>query len=312
MLENIVTVALQVLALFIMMAAGFALFRLRVIDDTGVRQMTDVLLYAVTPCVVIDSLSIEFRADIARNIASMAIGAFALILIAVVCGTFIYRKQGENDRPVIRNALMLTNCGFLGIPVVQAVCGESAVLFASVYVCISTFFQWTFGYAILSGGKAPIKKVLLNPGTIGFALGMIIFCFSIELPSPVSGAVSMLADVNSPLAMLIIGACLAKNNPFAALRDSRVYIVSALRLIVSPLIAMSLLAALPYIGINIDNTVRLVLLIEFSAPIGAVVTMMSTKCSRNAEFSGRLVAFSTLCSIITMPVMIALGQQVLV
>ncbi len=308
MLNNIITVASQALSLFLMMAVGFVLYRIKWFTDKGVQELTTILLYIATPCVMISSLEREFDGALAFQLLYMAAGSVIFIGGTYLLSLLLYRKQPNDDRCVLRNALALTNGGFMGIPLAGAVCGDEGVLFASIYVCIFTLFQWVVGYTSMSG-KMSLRKVLLNPGTVGLTVGVLIFVFSVSLPAPVSSAVGMLADVNSPLAMVIIGAHLAKADILASLRDVRVYSVSIIRLILLPLVILALLLIVP---IPFTLTGKTTLLIEAAAPTAAAVTMLAGLCNRNSQLASSLVAVTTVLSIITMPVIIALGQTLFV
>lgn len=304
MLNNIITVASQALSLFLMMAVGFVLYRIKWFTDKGVQELTTILLYVATPCVMISSLEREFDSAVAFQLLYMAAGSVLFIGGTYLFSLLLFRKQVKDDRCVLRNALALTNGGFMGIPLAGAVCGADGVMFASIYVCIFTLFQWVVGYTSMSG-KMSLRKIFLNPGTVGLTLGALIFVFSVPLPSPVSSAVNMLADVNSPLAMVIIGAHLAKADLFSALRDFRMYSVSFIRLILLPLAVLALLIVLPAPFVLTGKTT---LLIEASAPTAAAVTMLAGQCGRNSQLASSLVAVTTVLSIITMPIIIALGQ----
>ncbi len=308
MLNNIITVASQALSLFLMMAVGFVLYKIKWFSDKGVQELTTILLYVATPCVMISSLEREFDGALAFQLLYMAAGSVIFIGGTYLMSLLLYRKQPKDDRCVLRNALALTNGGFMGIPLAGAVCGAEGVLFASIYVCIFTLFQWVVGYTSMSG-KMSLRKVLLNPGTVGLTVGVLIFVFSLPLPTPVSTAVGMLADVNSPLAMVIIGAHLAKADLLASLRDVRVYSVSIVRLILLPLIVLALLLIVP---VPFTLTGKTTLLIEAAAPTAAAVTMLAGLCNRNSQLASSLVAVTTVLSIITMPVIIALGQTLFV
>ncbi len=307
MLSNIITVASQALSLFLMMAVGFVLFKIKWFTETGMQQLTSILLYVVTPCVMISSLEREFDSALALQLLFMAAGSVILIGATYLFSSLLFKKQPDDDRCVLRNALALSNGGFMGIPLAGAVCGAEGVMFASIFVCVFTVYQWVVGYTMMSG-KINLRKVILNPGTIGLVIAVLIFVFSVPLPSPVSNAVGMLADVNSPLAMVIIGAHLAKADLISSLKDGRVYIISLLRLVLLPLAALLLLCFIP---VPFILTGKITLLIEFAAPTAATVSMLAGQCNRNSQLASSLVAVTTVLSILTMPIIIALGQTVI-
>ncbi len=307
MLDNIITVSSQAFSLFLMMAVGFVLYKIKWFSDVGMQQLTRILLYVVTPCVMISSLEREFDSALAMQLLYMAAGSVILIGLTYLFSLLLFRKQPSDDRCVLRNAIALSNGGFMGIPLAGAVCGADGVMFASIFVCVFTLYQWVVGYTMMSG-KMSFRKVLLNPGTVGLTIAVLVFVFSLDLPSPISNAVGMLSDVNSPLAMVIIGAHLAKANLFSSLKDGRVYIISLLRLVLLPLGALALLFFVP---VPFILTGKITLLIEFAAPTAATVSMLAGQCKRNSLLASSLVAVTTVLSILTMPIIIALGQTII-
>ncbi|MDR1002642.1 MAG: AEC family transporter [Oscillospiraceae bacterium] len=305
MLQNIMTVASQTGSLFLLMIVGIVLYKTKMVSDTGSQNMTNILLYAVAPCVMIHALNREFDSGVAAEIAIFA-GASSLIII--ICGAFamlLFKKQSDFDRPVMRISIAMCNCGFMGIPLAKAVCGEDGVLFASVFMCVYCFFQWTYGYATVVKGKIPISKIILNPGTIGFTVGILVFVFSIPIPAPIDTAMTMLTEINSPLAMLVIGFMLAKTDVKLAIKDYRLYLVGFLRLITGPLAAVAVI--LLFQGV-LGKTGLLVLLIEAATPVAAAVPMMAAIGKKNTELGSQIVAVSSVLSILTMPIAISLGS----
>jgi predicted permease len=55
----------------------------------------------------------------------------------------------------------------------------------------------------------------------------------------------------------------------------------------------------------------LALVIPASAPVGAMVTMFAAKYNRDVDLSVGLVSGTTILSIITMPIVIAIAMEIL-
>ena len=245
MFQSFTIVFGQALSLFIMIAVGFGLYKAKMINDAGTAQMTDLLLYAVTPCVVMSAFNRPFNPDTARSIAIFAAVSAVFIVMCIFAGMLFFRGGDDNSRVVLRFSTVFSNCGFMGIPLAGAVCGEKGTLYASVFVVIFNVIQWTYGYALMSGEKLSVKKVIINPCVLGLLAGLPVFLLSISIPAPVTNAVSMLAALNSPLAMIVIGVHLAKADLISTLKDVRCYPASLLRLIVLPAVIMPAVIALP-------------------------------------------------------------------
>ncbi len=304
-LNNFYTVFIQVLILFVFMGFGFVGEKRRFITEEGSKVISDVILNFVTPCLIINSLNISFDKAKFRGLIICIVAFLSIQIVSALLATFVFRGGKEKSRLVMRFAVVFSNVGYMGIPLQKAVLGDEGVFYGSVCVAMFNVFVWTYGI-ICMGGKdsnMSLRKLVLNPGIIAVTIGLILFIFSIRLPTPVSSAISGMAALNTPLAMMVIGFNLARSNLLAAFKDKRVYLISFLRLVLIPLIALAVLLAL-----GIRGTILISLIIAASAPVAAVTTVFSVKFERDTELSVKLIAFSTLLSIITMSAIVALAQ----
>lgn len=307
MLHSFLIVLGQTLSLFIMIAVGFGMYKAKRITDTGAAQMTDLLLYAVTPCVVINAFNRQFDPHTALSIAIFAGVGAVFMTLSIIIGRVVYRKGEENARTVQQFAAAFSNCGFMGIPLAGAVCGEMGTLYASIFVVLFNLFQWTYGFAMMSGEKLSLRKAFINPCVMGLAAGLPIFLLSVNIPSPVENAVSMLAALNSPLAMIVIGTHLAKADLISTLKDTRCYFASLLRLVLMPAVIMPIIIAIPWL----DNHQTITLSVMFGAPVAASCALFATKFRRDSTLASRLVAMSTLFSMATLPVLVSVVKTVI-
>lgn len=301
MLANLVTVGTQVLILFAMIAIGFVLSKTKLVDEKGVSGMTNTLLWAVTPCLIIETFSRQFDKDLAISLGMFALASLLGTALAALLSTVLFRRFGK-DSAIMTFAGTFSNCGFMGLPLADALFGAEGVMFASIFVVVFYVTQWTYGYGVLSGGIS-VRRMILNPGVLGLLIGLPLFFFSVTLPGPVMQVVGSVADINTPLAMIVIGCHLARTNLGKALGDKRVYAVCAVRLLLAPALSLVLtrLIPIPYL-----NAVALsVLCIELAAPSAATSVLIGTMCGHDGELPSRCVALSTLASVLTLPVVAA-------
>ena len=164
---------------------------------------------------------------------------------------------------------------------------------------------WSYGLVTISGDKTGLsaKKLLLNPGVIGLAAGLLVFLLSIPVPEVVAAPIGHLAALNTPVPMLIIGFYLAETNLPAALRDKRSYVAIGLRLVALPLLALFGMVLCGMRGPLLISCV-----IAVSAPVAAASTMFATKFGQDTLLSVNLVSLSTLFSVVTMPLIVAVAQ----
>lgn len=307
LLHSFMIVFGQTLSLFIMIAVGFGMYKAKRITDAGAAQMTDLLLYAVTPCVVINAFNRPFDPQTARSIGVFAAVGAVFMALSIVIGRLVYRKGDVDSRTVQRFAAAFSNCGFMGIPLAGAVCGEMGTLYASIFVVLFNLFQWTYGFAMMSGEKLSLKKAFINPCVLGLIAGLPIFLLSVNIPAPVENAVSMLSALNSPLAMIVIGTHLAKADLISTLKDTRCYMNSALRLIIMPAVIMPLIIAIPWL----DNNQTVTLAVMFGAPVAASCALFATKFKRDSGLASRMVAMSTLFSMATLPILVSIVKTII-
>jgi predicted permease len=248
-----------------------------------------------------------------RSFATAFVIAFMAHIVMIIISSLISRGN-EKSLPVLKVATVFSNAGFMGIPLEQALLGDEGVFYGVVYVVMFNLFMWSWGLSAMkdTGGKLIFPKInrmmFFNPGTIGIAIGVPLFLFSVELPQVLKSPVDMLADLNTPLAMLIIGYYLAGAKFSSILRNLSAYIASTFRLIVFPMIFVLILYLLRD---SLDRTMMLALVIPASAPVGAMVTMFAAKHNRDVDLSVGLVSGTTILSIITMPIVIAIAMEIL-
>ena len=73
MLQNILIVAGQVATLFLMMAVGFILGKLGKLTSNGLSQMSFILLYIVSPCLIIECFQVEATPSLLRELGTGAL-----------------------------------------------------------------------------------------------------------------------------------------------------------------------------------------------------------------------------------------------
>lgn len=307
MLESFLTVGQQVLMLFILMAVGFFCGKGKFLDEHTVKKVTDILLYIVTPCVIIRSFVREFDQSMFIGILIVAAAAVGVHLFSILIVTLVFRNKDENRRRVLRFGTVFSNCSFMSIPLQQQILGNDGVLYGATFVAIFNLIVWSYGFVLMQGGKGGIsvKKIVLNPCVLCVLVGMAIFLWSVNIPDIILKPIGYIADLNTPLPMFVIGYYLSKDSLLSAFTDGVAYISVFLRIIAIPAVSLVIFY---FCGVRGDMLTSLI--ISISAPAAAITTMFSAKFDRDTELSVKLVSLSTLLSLITMPVFVALSQQI--
>ena len=297
--EFVLTVFEKILILFLMIAAGYVCGKRNIVSEDGAKEMSSVLFYVVTPGVIISSLQSAIGEVSLTNLAVS--GALSAVSFGIFIGVsfLLYRGEEPERRNLLRFASVYSNCGFIGLPLVQGLIGAKGVVYASVYIAVYNLFVWTHGLTVMGGksGGSRWKKLAFNPGVIGLIVGFFLFAFSIRLPEVLLKPLNYFSDVNTPLAMIVIGFYIARV-PFRSMFEDRcLYRLSFYRLLLLPAICFAVLLLF-----HADRTVFLSMLILDAAPAGANAVMFAAQFGGDTKLASRAVALTTLFSLLTLPV----------
>jgi len=301
MLQSFSVVGTQVLILFILIGIGYLGAKKGIIKSEGVSTITEIMLYIVTPCVIIHAFQRKFEATLLKGfLISFGAAVLSHVLCIVLGKLFIHNPDDDKNR-LFRFGVIFSNCGFMSLPLLEALLGSEGVFYGASYVAVFNLFLWSYGVHIMdkNGAKLSVKKLLLNPGVIPVIVGLAFFFTSFKLPSIIAVPVEYLAALNTPVPMLVIGYNVARIDFKKAMRDKDEYIMMLLRLLICPALILMILYFL-----NIRGTLLVACAVSASAPVAASSTMFTIKFGGNCELSAETVSVSTLLSIITMTLIV--------
>ena len=213
------------------------------------------------------------------------------------------RRADRLQSSVLKTSIVFSNAGFMGIPLEHALLGEDGVFYGVAYVVVFNLLFWSWGLVTFCGSLKDVRlrTLFLNPGSIGVAVGLPFFLFSWKLPEFAGRPVAMMADLNTPLAMIIIGFNLANAKFGPVLRLPKAYVVGFLRLVALPALFLAAVYGLHRAGISFDSKMAVAITIAASAPVAALTSMFAVRYARDVSLSVGLVSGTTLLSILTMP-----------
>lgn len=305
-LVNAWMVAQQVIVLFILMGVGFFCSKIGLINESGSKQLTNILFNIVTICVIVESfLSIDFSLERLSDMGIMALCCVLSVGLGALIVFPLFKKTEPSKRSVLRFATIFSNCGFMSLPLAHSVLGDEGVFLVSIFMAVFQVFIWTFGISIFNRGeKIQLKKIFFNPGVVGVVIGLPLFLLKVKLPMVVMTPIGYLADLNTPLAMLIMGYCISQTKLIPQKEDIKILVCSAIRLIIVP----GVLFVFFYFVLNIRGVLLCACMIPTAAPSAANTAVFANMLNHDVVLSSRAVSICTLFSIITLPIITALAQ----
>lgn len=291
--------------MFLIVLTGFVMYKTKMLSEAGIKEMSVLLLKIVTPIILMAQFQRDFDIGLFGDWFSMLIASAITFVVAIVLSIVFFPKS--KSRPEEKMSIFLPNNGFLAFPLMQALAGEFGIYLGSTSVIIMSILQWTYGLKLLCPQeKIDIKKILLNPGTIGVALGMLLFVLPVKLPKYVFGAVDAVSSLNTPIAMICLGGMLAQTDLKSGFLNKDFYKISLVNLIIMPIIMLFIFKVMP-----LEPTVKLVAFICSVTPAATSISMMSQLYNGDYRYGANAVVINTALSAITMPIMLTIGKMFL-
>ena len=289
--------------MLIMVIVGFAAAKIHILGETETNALTKAVLNVTCPMLILASYMQAFDPDKAVGLL-IALGLGVLIhVIGIFLAKILVKKEGNPNWQVERMAIVYGNVGFMGMPLMSAMFGPDAVFYLSTICLVYNFMIWSHGLLLMTGkmDKASLKQVFISPNMACMAVGILIFLCRIPVPDIIASPVSSIGNCTTPLAMLASGAIIARSDLREALKNKRLYFISALRLFAVP--------AITFLCVKLLHVPHMVALTAFTAaacPMGAMVTMFAVEHKKNAPYASGIFTFTTVLSLVTIPALIAL------
>lgn len=284
--------------LFILMGLGLLLCRLRILGPQQKKGLSDLVLDVVLPCNIVNSFRIAFSWDILYAFSQILAVSVLVQLFCLLLSRLLYRRLPAQRRAVLTYGTICSNAGLIGNPVAEGLYGAEGLICASIYLVPQRVVMWSAGIGCFTQEKSRgrmVKKVLTHPCIIAVFIGLVLMLTQLQLPAILDRTLRSLSGCNTALSMIAVGAILGEVNPREAV-DRQIVAYTALRLIGIPLAVLlgCLLAGLGPLVTGVS-------VILAGMPAGSTTAILAASYRGDAAFAGKCVFFSTLCSLVSVP-----------
>ena len=291
--------------LFLLIVAGFVAYKTSVIDDVSTKKLSTVIVKIGQPFLIISSLlTQEFSADkLKTGLFVMLLSVGLHVFMAAAAWLFSFRIRDIGMRGITEFALIFTNCGFVGFPILQSLYGDKGLFCGAFYLIGFHLFTWSWGLFVLTRGrddvKLTVKNILVNFGTVPIAIGIVLFLLPFRMPPAVTEFTKYLGGLCTPVSLLITGALIATRRPREIFGKPIVYLVSFLKLILIPVVVAFILRL-----IGLDSFYVIFGTVMAAMPSAALVTMFSEMYSLDSAYASQLVGITTLLCTGSLPLVV--------
>ncbi|MDO4518815.1 MAG: AEC family transporter [Eubacteriales bacterium] len=288
----------QLTKMLIILIVAIICYKIGLINQEGNKNISNLLLMVVNPCLIVNVYQMEYDPVLVKGL--LISFAFAILshILCILISSICIRKTDNPDFSIERFCSIYSNCGFMGIPLINSVLGAEGVFYLSAYMAVFNIFTWTHGLVLING-KFSSKKLyegLRSPVMIGTIIGMILYFAKIAIPGTLLSPIQYISDMNTPLAMMVAGFSVAQADFKSVFANFKVYKIAVFKLLINPIAFLLLL----WIA-KVPATVAYTILIATACPTATNATLMAIRFGKNYKYASQAFAFTTVVCILTIP-----------
>lgn len=314
-MNSALIIAFQAAVMFILLAVGYFLYKKKFLGDEATQQLSNIAISIINPIVIFNAYQTDFDPSLFRGLMFALLLAFIAQTI-LVGSAYIMVRPNHRSAEIERFALGYSNCAFMGIPLIDATFGSEGVFYLTAFITAFNVFMWTHGVILMGGSRQNVSakervksvlKILLSPAILSIVLGLICFFTGLRMPSIIQQPLDYLGSMNTPLAMLVSGATIARAGLLDGLRNKRIYFLQSFKLLIVPMLLAALYVPMELFGVSpiVVNTI----ILAAAAPTASSTIMFAYKFGRDSGYASNHFAMSTVAGIITMPLVLAFAQM---
>ena len=297
----------QIMIMFFIIIVGVICYKTKLIDKDANKKLADLVLMVVNPLVIFISYQREFDKELLKGLLISLLLALITHIFGILITLLLLRSRQHEKVVLERFAVVYSNCGFIGIPLVNGIFGSEGVFYLTAYMTIFNLVVWTHGAITVSGktDKKSIIKALLSPSVIATVSGFVLFVLGILIPKPIYEAVNYIAGMNTPMAMLVAGATIAQTDIKKLIMKVRIYYVALLKLIVLPIAVLLIFSMF-----NISRIVLLTLVLAAACPTAATINLFALRFGKDYKYASEMFAVTTILCSITIPIVMIIANYI--
>ena len=297
-IKNVFT---QVFILFILILVGYISTKTNLIDSSLTKKLSKLIMNIFLPCMIINSMQLEYSPIILKKVLLLIlISLFIYAISFLIAIIFKAISRSKNDIGVYQFAILFSNVGFMGYPIVEAILGKDAIFYAAIFNIPFNLLIMTLGVFVIckeNNNYSFSFKSLINPVIISIFIGLSLFILNIKLPYIINRPIELLGNITTSLSMIVIGSMLCLSSISECVKNKKVYIVSFIRLVLMPILIYFILKGIVY-----DKLLFSIPIVIVSMPVASNTAILSSEYNANDKLASQLVFMSTLFSIVTIPI----------
>jgi predicted permease len=300
----------QMIIFFFIILLGYYASVRKLWDNNAVNKVSNLIANLTGPCMILSAgINKDFGLT-AMDLMGILLYATAAHAVLMALGSMVCLLPGikADDRSIYKAMTVLSNLGFIGLPIAQAVYGDQTMLYLSIFLFPNNFVVYTYViYEVSSSDRrAEVRRhiaepkylahSLINAGTIACLLSILCVLTQIHVPYIFEKTISSVGGLTGTLAMMVVGHSLSQMDIASLVRSKALCAYSLLRMVVFPILLMMIIIRLP-----LSTELKQASLMFFTLPVGVMNSILAMEYGGNYLLASRGIALTTFVSVATMP-----------
>lgn len=310
----------QMIFLFAFILIGFVLSKGKFVPDNSAAVLSKLENLVFVPALAMGTFIRNCNVDVLDKMWKILVLGAGSVLLCVAIALPLSKLCFKDGylRKMATYGLAFSNFGFMGNAIVLGVFGEELFFEYTVFTLPfwSAIYAWGAPVLLISGSseggeKIPLAKRLksfLNPMLIGMLIGLVIGLSGLKLHSSMLSVVQVAGDCMSPVAMLLTGMTIGRLDVWKLLKKWRLYLTTAVKLLVYPLVFLAVLVFLPHNNFFTESFFKCAMCIA-AMPMGLNTIVIPAAYGKDTTDAAGLALVSHVFSILTIPLAFMLLQK---
>lgn len=287
----------EMLVILFAIACGYAANRLGILGGETDKRISRLLLTVTMPCMILGAVLTGDALPEASVVLGVLKVSLVFYLLELAFVLTVPRLLGgtPGQRGVWRYTLAFPNVGFIGYPVAVALFGPEALFYAVLLALPFNLLSFTLGPLLLAGAKRFSLRQTFSPCVAASIAALVLVRF--RPPAAVGEALEFAGSVTVPLSLMFVGSLLAGLPLGRLLASPRLWILTAVRLLVMPAALCPLLRAM-----GTEAMILGIAVTQMAMPAAVNGSLLCMEYGGDAECMAQITFVSTLASILTIPI----------
>ncbi len=306
-MSEIYPVLEQLFLMAVLIALGYYLNRSGKMNEGAEKGIAELTIDIAFPALIFTNIVKDFDLNMLKEYlivptAGLIVTLVSIGILLILARLLNYKKREGEEFAFIA---AFSNNIFIGAPICLALFGSQGLILAILYDFGMQIILWTLGIWLLKDSSQNAESNFLanifSPPVVGLLAGVALVLLNISVPDAVLNITGSIGNITVPLAMIFIGLQLAKSS-FKSIAGSRkIYIISALRLLVFPLLVYTVLG-----WFSLGPLLRGVMTLESAMPVFASSSVIMGKYGHKSDLASEVIFATIIFMIFTLPLFLYL------